>query len=221
MVDTDSLATDGVWIGNHDKPIDLLDWASAFGIPRPTRPSGPLLDRLNPIEKSEAQPRTLSELYGRGAFPLHTDAAHHRAPPRLTVLRLATGTRKRRTLLLDWHQAYDDELHDLMRAGIWLVRSGRHRFYRPALDLPAGSQYRLRFDDGCMTPVTPRAHTAVAHMAELGRRREVRQVIWTKGMIMVLDNWRILHGRGPYPEQAKEDWTLERILLDPSPGLLP
>ena len=221
MMDTDSLASTGVWIGINRKPMDVLEWASTFGNPRPTRPGGPLLDHLRPIQKAEAPARSLSELHGRGAFPLHTDAAHHRVPPRLTVLRLAMGTRTRQTLLLDWYQACNHELYGLMRAGIWLVRSGRHRFYRSALDQVTSSQYRLRYDDGCMTPVTPRACSAVTQLQGIATGHTIRRIDWTQGMVMVLDNWRMLHGRARYTGQTDENWTLDRVLLDPKPGMLP
>lgn len=72
-----------------------------------------------------------------------------------------------------------------------------------------------------MTPVTPRAHAAVGQMRSATRNRHLQPVVWDNGMILVFDNWRILHGRDGSNRPGKEDWTLERILLDPIPGLLP
>ena len=221
MIDIQALSERGIWIGVNREQFDLLEWTSPFGSPRPTRPDGPLVDYLKPLTRTEARPRSLSALHGHGAFPLHTDAAHHRVPPRITVLRLAHGSRNhRKTFLLDSNQAFAHDLTANLRGGIWLVRSGRHRFYRSALEPIRRSRYRLRYDRGCMTPVTPRANAAESQMRTAASNPHLQSVVWVNGMTLVFDNWRILHGRDGSNEPG-EDWTLERILLDPLPGLLP
>lgn len=65
----------------------------SLGIPVSVRPGGPTTYRLTPTPVSEAAPRSLSAIYGLDAFPFHTDAAHHRVPPRYLILRLADGAR--------------------------------------------------------------------------------------------------------------------------------
>src|SRR6266540_143127 len=88
---------------------ELLALGRDLGTPRSVRPSGPLVDRLIPRNADEAPERSLSAFYGFGAFPLHTDAAHHQSPPRLVLLRLAGGAQSASaTLLLDLRAALAD-----------------------------------------------------------------------------------------------------------------
>ena len=46
---------------------------------------------LEPQDRHDAHPSSLSAIHGRGAFPLHTDGAHHPVPPDL-VLMESVGT---------------------------------------------------------------------------------------------------------------------------------
>jgi hypothetical protein len=39
------------------------------------------------------------------------------------------------------------------------------------------------------------------------------QIDWTDGRVLVLDNWRVLHGRGPANVAVKKQRALERVLI--------
>lgn len=225
MVDLSALEAFGFWKSYLPRTASLLDWASKLGTPRPAWSGGPLVDRLKPTPEDEAKPRSLSERHGLGAFPLHTDAAHHRTPPRITVLRLLEGGRPRRpTLLLDWLDVAGESLSIGLRYGSWLVRAGRHRFYRPAVERSKEGHSRIRYDEGCMTPATPVAEHAAKLMSEALSDARLHVVDWTEGSLVVIDNWRVLHARGEdydgndLQSRAVESWILERILLDVEEG---
>src|SRR5579871_6269045 len=49
------------------------------------------VQQLTPKLMSEAGPNTYSGIYGIGEFPLHTDLAHWREPPRYLILRCLVG----------------------------------------------------------------------------------------------------------------------------------
>jgi L-asparagine oxygenase len=56
---------------------------------------------LTPKANSEASPVSYSGLYGLGEFPMHTDMAHWRMPPRYLVLWAQAGSIDVKTPLLD------------------------------------------------------------------------------------------------------------------------
>ena len=54
---------------------------------------------------------------------------------------------------------------------------------------------RIRFDPFCMTP--PLETDSVAHAAErIKEYAEIDAVEYDRGDCLLLDNWRVLHGRG-------------------------
>lgn len=54
----------------------LLGWKEV-----PVRRGGPAISTLRPVDRTEAEPNSLSARYGKGAQPLHTDGAHLPEPP--------------------------------------------------------------------------------------------------------------------------------------------
>ena len=220
-----ALRKTGFWTSTVGGGFDLLDWASGLGLtPRPASTGGPLVSTLTPTPTAEAKPRSLSRKHGLGAFPPHTDAAHHRIPPRMTALRLVSGSRPNRpTLLFDWSGVADEALRSDLRYGVWLVRAGRHRFYRPAIEVLSDGRTLIRYDQGCMTPATPRAERAVSLIDEYSNRASQTLIEWREGSLLVIDNWRVLHARAPNAvstsdSNGEESWSLERVLLDLSEG---
>lgn len=106
---------------------ELLPLAERFGSPVSVRRSDAVASLLRPTTKSEASPRSLSALHGTGAFPFHTDCAHHRIPPRFTLLRLAHRSESDRpTLLLPLKElALNEAEAARLRNTVWLVNGGR------------------------------------------------------------------------------------------------
>ena len=60
---------------------------------------GGLIQEL--IPRASSTPNTYSGIYGFGRFPLHTDLAHWRTPPRYLLLRCVVGYADVPTLLID------------------------------------------------------------------------------------------------------------------------
>nr|WP_244571479.1 TauD/TfdA family dioxygenase [Mesorhizobium carmichaelinearum] len=85
------------------------------------------------------------------------------------------------------------ELHLLEGAPI-LVRTGRRSFYSTIL---SPDRVFLRYDPGCLEAVDERGQAALRLMERrlAGGSPEVHH--WHQGDILVIDNWRVLHGRGP------------------------
>ncbi|TDX67640.1 TfdA family taurine catabolism dioxygenase TauD [Methylosinus sp. sav-2] len=195
---------------SHDRFGDeILSLARTLGEPCVGR-NGRLLERLAPRESSKANTNSLSATHGVSAFPLHIDGAHKPGPPRFVILAcerpgsLPVPTILARFDALDLTSA---ERHQCETAP-FLIRNGRRSFYSTILDT---SRPFLRFDQGCMTALSEAAsdvfRTIAARLVKLGPT----VIEWAAGDILIVDNWRVLHGRGLPSSTASTDRRLIRV----------
>jgi len=185
----------------------MLALAPQLGRPVATRPGANFVDRLMPREGHTANPRSLSRIYSIGEFPLHVDTAHWLTPCRYVMLAcVCPGRAGRPTLLLDPQKLQLEERHMALLQNTPLrVTNGRHSFFSTIL---SRSRQFVRYDPGCMTAVTPDGAEALAVFSRCRWSDFVEEIKWEPGQVIVLDNWRLLRGRG----QAK-DLDSDRILL--------
>lgn len=145
-------------------------------------------------------PNTYSGNFGTGAFPLHTDMAHWALPPRFFILACVEPAPKVATLVVPARDIFARiDRKELSRT---LVRPRRpHGFSRPILHLlesPKLSQELLRYDSVFIEPATARSALTLEHMREvLATLRPERVELLKPGDAVVIDNWRVLHGREP------------------------
>jgi L-asparagine oxygenase len=201
------LRNNGFWRGHVGSAADALHMAAQMGgVTRdPRHPND--LRRISPQPLEAANPNTLSSRYGLGAFPYHTEVAHWRTPASLVFLFCEQpGRGSRRTLLIDsqaW--TFSEREYHVLTQGVWKVA-----FLNPFLATVAdskGNGIQLRFDLGCMRPYGRRALAAQeVIMSRLESSQDI-EVEWHAGELLVLDNFRMLHARGP----AKADDT-DRVL---------
>jgi hypothetical protein len=194
----------------------LLPLARLLGEPVPSHRGGQLIDFLH-IRSVEAAPRrSLSGKYGRGRFPFHTDSAHWRIPPRYLLLRLQEGTCSARpTLLASFNNFCASEaVLDLLEHEVWVVDGGRGRFLTSLLDKDmVPGELMLRFDPECMTRAERSFGRSAASLARLCRDVATK-FDWESDVVLVIDNWRTLHGRGSAPGRTPhETRVLERVLI--------
>ena len=191
-----------------DKP--LADLAEVFGDPAAAREHGALPELLVPTTVGDASPRSLSAIYGLGEFPFHTDAAHHSVPPDLVLMRLGSGSvTPIPTIVFNLFDAVGDSTIFGLKGGSWIVRAGRRRFYT-SIVVRKGGDHLVRFDPGCMKPVSPRAEEVEEIIASIIAEAPHTAIEWSKNMVLLLDNWRCLHGR---PAANDSGRSLERILI--------
>ena len=173
--------------------------------------AGSLEEVIQPHGPDDAHPRSLSARYGLNALPFHTELSHRTRPCRYLLLGcIDPGSPAAATLLLDW-KTLDfsrEELHLLEDAPV-LVRSGRRSFYSTFL-APGGTF--LRYDSGCLEPVDERGRKALALVEDriAGASSEAHH--WRQGDILIIDNWRVLHGRSP--SDLGSGRRLARVLID-------
>ena len=94
--------------------------------------------------------------------------------------------------------------HDL-RHGLSTVRTGNSAFLAPAFD-----RGRVRFDPGCMTPADSRSGRVIDFFSRM--QNEAFRHEWTaSGLILAIDNRKVLHARGPAEEEP--DRAMLRIAI--------
>ena len=173
--------------------------------------AGALDEVIQPQASDDAHPRSLSAQYGLNTLPLHVELGHRPRPCRYLLLGcIDPGSPRAVTMLLDWRTLgfSPEELHLLEGAPIF-VRTGRRSFYSTIL---SADRAYLRYDPGCLEAVDERGRTAL-------RLLEQRLAVgfpeiheWRRGDILIIDNWRVLHGRGPSGHGSGR--RLARILID-------
>lgn len=168
-------------------------------------------ETIVPCTVERARPRSLSGAHGLRCLPLHVELSHRARPCRYVLFAcLDTGTPSVATTLLDRRtlQFTADELLILRSAPI-LVRAGRRPFYSTIL--PSDDRY-LRYDQCCMEAVDARGREAMHLLGVRLTECEPFRHRWTPGNMLIVDNWRALHGRDQ--AGATNGRRLARILID-------
>lgn len=173
----------------------LLDLAIRLGTPVATRSGGGLCDALSPMQAAEARARSLSKIHEVGEFPFHNDTAHWHTPCRYLILAcVSPGSASRPTFLMDTGRLpLNTQQYLLLHSTPLRVTNGRNSFFSTIL---AKGRPFVRFDRGCMTAVTSGGGEALAVLDRRNWLDYVEAVPWEAGKVLVMDNWRMLHGRG-------------------------
>ena len=173
----------------------LLSLANGLGTPVATRTGSGLCYSLLPTEVDAAKPRSLSKIHAAGEFPLHIDTAHWLTPCRYIMLAcLSPGRASRPTLLMDTRRLpLSEHQSSLLHSTPLRVKNGRNSFFSTII---SKARSFVRFDPGCMTATTTDGLKALSVLARQNWPDYIETVHWEAGMVVVMDNWRILHGRG-------------------------
>jgi len=177
-------------------------------------PGLPDVQVLIPRLQTEATPNAYSGTYGQGSFPLHTDLAHWFTPPRYFALRCVTGGAGVSTLLIDSKDLVA-EIGDLPLRRALVHPRRPIEGSRPLLRLldRREAESFLRWDSLFVSPATKEsAATCAAVKRSLSAPATFKFILLRRGDTLVVDNWRMLHGRSPVPATSV-DRRIERVYL--------
>ncbi len=197
-----------VTLGPESRDIPMLTLASSFGHPIPS-PTGELIRKLVPKERSEAIPGTLSGKYGKAALPMHTDTAFWPQPARYLVMRV-TGDTRRPTILASINPELTSDFGPDVATSVWLIRGGGAIY--GSMQFSAAGEKGIRCDLETMSPANRSAATIHSRLREWLVELPRSEINWKTVGTLVIDNWKMLHGRGPEPER-EGNRVLERIYL--------
>ncbi|WP_020590591.1 TauD/TfdA family dioxygenase [Kiloniella laminariae] len=113
-------------------------------------------------------------------------------------------------MLVDWRRLrFSQKELDFLESAPVLVRAGQRSFYSTIL---SSDRMFFRFDPGCLEAVTERGRAALT-LVEQRLEDSVPEVhYWSKGDILIIDNWTIMHGRASVNQGSGR--RLGRILID-------
>lgn len=207
---SDPIAAHGYTVIEDFDQDQLLAVARLLGIPYGDSRNRTLVRDLHPRASEESPANTLSSRYGTGAFPLHTETAYWRTPARYVLLYcVSPGKGDRPTLLMDLTPKIGPPESADLATELWVVGRMRHPFLAPVLE-SAGSP-RLRFDPECMRP-SRHATKTPGILERLLAEDSVVSVEWRRKDLLVIDNYRMLHGRG-IGHAPDPDRHLQRVLV--------
>lgn len=211
-ISRETIVTDGYCILDDVQHCEILNIATSLGTPTVDPRHPDVIRSLSPQDIARANPNTLSSRYGLDQFPFHSDTAHWRCPAKYILLYCGrSGAGRRQTFIIDSRQwiLTTEELH-LLTTSVW-----RSRYVRPFLCSPlemVGAMWSVRYDLGCMTPYSPQSFKARTVLNKHIEASPNVRIDWYEGMLLILDNHRILHARGPSPVDDR-DRIIERVLV--------
>ena len=207
----------GWWKNNcRDCDLDtyLLDIANSLGTPVGMRRQKHIIEILKPTSSNLAHPNSLSRRYALSGFPFHCDTAHWPTPCRFIIIGCKEkGTCERTTDLVDWKLlALEDAEINLLKYATFLIKNGRNSFYSSIIHEKG---LYARYDQGCMFPAGRESNIAVRLFDSLLDKAEKSEILWKNNDVIVIDNWRTLHGRGrsSQPSRLISNRELHRILI--------
>lgn len=153
---------------------------------------------------SSASSWTLTDRFGRGVFPWHTDGAIARRPPRFIVLQNLTESRVPTEIA-----AVPAHVQDQLGCVVLRARDyrGRSRLLSAIERYP--DHDLLRWDARSCSVAAGPASVAAA----IASLTATAQADWTSPTTVVIDNWKVLHRRPAVPctdIRGLRRWYIER-----------
>ena len=156
---------------------------------------------LTPKSETNTTPNTYSGNYGLGEFPFHTDLAHWSVPPRYIALRCEVGAASVATRVLDGANVIESLGEDLLYHSLVTPRRPMqygHQLLR-IVDKPNPDKGVLfRWDSLYLRAANKAAVEALDRIMQMLKTATPSEfLLRNRGDTLVIDNWRMLHGRSP------------------------
>lgn len=209
----ENLVRDGyVFIKQYRPDLPSTEVGKIFGTPLI-----PWEDRLvqSLVPRSTGAPNTYSGIYGLNQFPLHTDLAHWRLPPRYLLLRCIVGSPDVATLLADGRNLMEAIEPDILFRALFRPRRPRNRSLTLLrLCETTNDGHRIRWDEIFIKPASRLANIANYEIRKwLSQHEPVSISLERKGDVLLLDNWRMMHARSSIPNERR-DREIHRIYFE-------
>lgn len=202
-----------VFVGQLQPEISILELASEWGEIQEIQ-SIPAVQRITPRQKTESSDRIYSGNYGLEGFPLHTDLAHWYLPPRYIMLRCVTPAPLVFTHLVDFLLALADIPRSTTLRAQFLPRRMLHgdKHLLRLIQTVDGKQLH-RWDSLFIVPANREAGKVREHLSQSKMGTISNSITFTHpGDTLVIDNWRMLHGRSAVPASSVGR-VVERVYL--------
>lgn len=209
-----SILNDVGWVElNHStKDDELISLALSIGEIEKHNNGGKIFT-LKPKDGTYSVKGTFSNRYGYGEFPLHTDMAFHTRPVRYMMLSSDMASSSRTSILSTsdiFKQLNREDKYNAQRA-VYKIKTSERSFFSSLIFTELGTQ-GMKYDPTCMIPANKSAKDIELKLREIFAQVKPEYIEWTKGKILIIDNWRALHGRTCVNQE--ENRVLKRIYIN-------
>jgi len=161
-------------------------------------------ETLIPKKRNEIKKLSLSYAYGLNEFPLHTDGATYQIPPRFILLKSLSNS-DTKTFLAD---TIDIKNNIITANSKWIIKTEKGE-----LETKLIYQYKnneiFRFNRLLMKSIDGNKKEVYRAINNL----KISKINWEKNKILIIDNWRILHGREKLIEENYENRIMQRLQI--------
>lgn len=158
----------------------------------------PTVQSLRPRMINEVGRNQYSGNFGLGVFPLHSDLAHWAVPPHYLLLRCVVGSSDVFTHILSWVPIVTLLGAPALRKAVFSARKRRIGFSGLVRAMSNHDSAEVfRWDAMFLTPLNHHAKVLASVMLDSKWNSQVGKILLSRpGDTLVIDNWRMLHGRG-------------------------
>ena len=188
----------------------FVEFARRFGQLVPLD-NGSFVKKLRVSTSENARKNSLSEIFGTGAFPFHTDTAFWTRPARLVLLRAVGGNLHRPTLLRPFASVLDEVGLRRVRQSSWICSTGRRKNYT-TMYFEHDQLGGMRYDPNCMTPANNAAREVDKILRVQSFNIKGGTIDWVPNRVAVIPNWDFLHARD-ISEIDDSSRLIERIYI--------
>jgi len=171
----------------------------------------PNIQTLKPREINCQIKNQYSGNYGFGIFPLHTDLAHWSLPPRYLLLRCIKGTKSVSTYIMS-SKSLDK---NLLKKAIVKPRRNTGHFNNCMLPVSfnIGTVQGVRWDSLFLEPLNSAAERLFEILRPSNMSNLACEIVLTNpGDTIIIDNWKMIHGRGVV-NKNESSRVIERVYL--------
>lgn len=173
-------------------------------------PNLSLIQTLKPRLVRSTTTNTYSGNYGLNEFPLHTDLAHWYLPPRFFILRCIEPDPNVSTILMTKEKALQGLSSLTLRRAIF---KPRRKFLNRQSLLRIVQNDVFRWDEKFIAPQNDEAQEVAEHIKKLRQSKDVVHYCFTTcGQALLIDNWKVLHGRSEVNGRSSPR-EIERVYL--------
>jgi hypothetical protein len=197
-----------VEVGFDEHDVLLSDLAAISGQPLVVQGE----DRIDSYDMTRRYQRSMTDVYGLGEFPLHSDRAHDRVPPRYLLLSVEDGVSSAKTFVLAQSgMGLSQDEANILEREVWRVAFGTKRFLTSIINDSIAKTPILRYDPCCMEPTLGAANSR-AVLGTIFSRSTKESIALSDSQTLIIDNWRVFHGRSALTTSTKSRKLVKTLL---------
>lgn len=208
----DRVERDGfVFLPNYMKDRSTMAVAKSFGSLMKLNSEIPIVQTLTPNMKASVK-NSYSSIYGYDEFPMHTDFAHWPLPPRFLLLRAKSQCSGVKTSIVAFSELETRIETPLFSKCVFFSRKPIMGQFIP-LRICCKSRQMYRWDREFIRPASQNSMALRDKILQhLKLLKPIDFYMKNNGDTLVVDNWKMLHGRGAVFASERER-SLDRVYL--------